>query len=747
LSRALLSDLEQSANTGGAAIVGATRMGGAFASDHQNGSFHPFAGAVHGFLKSAAQEWPTIRVKSLDVGPLSPNEVAERVLDELFSIDDVVEIGYVGGKRVTLDLLAAPLHDRSATPPLNHESVVVVTGGARGITAETLLTLAREYQPTLLLVGRTPPPEGPEAAATSEISDPAALKRAIIDQYRSAGKKVTPAEVESVSRRILREREVRDNLQRLREAGANVTYFVCDVRDAAAFGALIDQIYETYGRIDGVIHGAGIIEDKLIRDKQLASLDRVIGTKVDGAMVLSKKLRPETLRFMVLFSSISGRFGNRGQGDYAAASEVLNKLAQKLDQTWPAHIVSINWGPWLTTGMVSPQVQQQFAERGVELITIDAGCRFLHDELRFGRKGEVEVVIGGHTSRRAEPSATGTPTPTPRDTHDEREHVSTQSAVVSPPALALPLLSVNSVIQRPSADVVQVERVFDPNIDRYLNDHRIDGRPVLPFAVAMEYIAETAAAMHPAGVKQDVFALRDVQVLRGVIIDDHQTILRASATRHDALSVSTGRSSTEVSVEISGAADPHVSHYRAVAELIPTDLLGAGSTDVQIDPLEDSGPFPLTVEDAYQRYLFHGPLMQGIVSIDGLSPVGTQASLRSSHPVTCTGGAPAGSWLFDPVLIDSAFQLQLLWARVNWGVTLLPAKLDRCCRYQQLDDSWGSPAGALIRHEMRIRPESRLPLCQADHAFFHPDGSLLYRLTGVVGVGSKQLNRLGGNHS
>jgi acyl transferase domain-containing protein/NAD(P)H-dependent flavin oxidoreductase YrpB (nitropropane dioxygenase family)/NAD(P)-dependent dehydrogenase (short-subunit alcohol dehydrogenase family) len=744
LAKALLSDLEESAANGGAALVGATRMGGAFASNHPAESFHPFAGAVHGFLKTAALEWPTIRVKSLDFGPVSANDVADRVVDELFSIDDVVEVGYLRGKRVTLDLRPAPLHERSADLPLDHESVVVVTGGARGITAETLVTLAREYQPTLLLVGRTPPPEGPEAAATVGITDPAVLKRAIIEQQRRAGENVTPAAVESIYRRLLREREVRENLQRLQEAGAKVNYFVCDVRDDEAFGALIDQIYDSFGRIDGVIHGAGIIEDKLIRDKQLASLDRVIGTKVDGALVLSTKLRPETLRFLVLFSSISGRFGNRGQGDYAAASEVLNKLALKLNQSWPAHIVSINWGPWLTTGMVSPQVRQQFAERGVELITIEAGCRFLHDELRFGRKGEVEVLIGGQSNGGANPDTTGDLTLHHRAATAAIEPVSHRSVPLNSQASTLPLLSVNSEIAHPSKDVVVVERVFDPNIDRYLNDHRIDSRPVLPFAMAMEFMAETAAAMNSTEANQELVALSDIQLLRGVIVDGHRTILRSSATRREAATMALNEPSIEVIVEISGTADPHVSHYRAVAELGSAESFGSRPGNVAIEPLKHAAPFPMAVEDAYRNLLFHGPLMQGIVSIDGFSPEGIQASLRSSHPVTYTSGPQAGPWLFDPVLMDSAFQLQVLWARVNWDITLLPANLESCRRYQRWDESWGSSGAPFIRHEMRIRPESRPPLCRADHAFYCPDGRLLYRVTGVVGVGSKQLNRLGG---
>ena len=207
-----------------------------------------------------------------------------------------------------------------------------------------------------------------------------------------------PIAVEDDYRRLLRVREVRDTLDRIRKNGSKVECLTCDVRDVAALTACVEQTYRTFGRIDGVIHGAGVIEDKLVKDKALDSFDRVVETKVHGALALASSLRAESLKFLVLFSSISGRFGNRGQGDYAAANEILNKLAQDLDRRWPGRVAAINWGPWQTAGMASPDVLRQFAERGVSLIEVEDGCRRLLDEIRLGRKGDVEVLIGGAVS-------------------------------------------------------------------------------------------------------------------------------------------------------------------------------------------------------------------------------------------------------------------------------------------------------------------------------------------------------------
>jgi hypothetical protein len=90
------------------------------------------------------------------------------------------------------------------------------------------------------------------------------------------------------------------------------------------------------------------------------------------------------------------------------------------------------------------------------------------------------------------------------------------------------------------------------------------------------------------------------------------------------------------------------------------------------------------------------------------------------------------------VLLDSALQIQVLWARLQWDVTLLPAEIGG---YAQT-----SPAtsAAPVRHELRIRAASDPPLCHADHWFYGSDGRLLGKLEDVVGVGTQTLNRLAG---
>jgi NAD(P)-dependent dehydrogenase (short-subunit alcohol dehydrogenase family) len=514
-------------------------------------------------------------------------------------------------------------------------------------------------------------------------------------------------------------REVRETLRRVVDAGARVEYHACDVRDADAFGALVDGVYARHGRIDGAIHGAGVIEDRLLADKELASLERVVATKVVGARVLAERLRPESLRFLVLFSSVSGRFGNRGQADYAAASEVLAKLAQTLDRRWDARVVSIAWGPWLAPGgMVSDGVRRQFAERGVELIPVDVGCERLDQELRLGRKGQAEVVIGGLAASAA-PPATGSG-PARRAGSTQRE-----------PAAPLPLLAGIALARQPDGGF-EALRALDPAVDRYLDDHRLDGRPVLPFAMALELMAEIAAAGWPA---LEVSAVHGVRMLRGVTVGDGPTTVRLAASPQAAV-----RGGLSVEVTISAVADPGTVHYRALV-----DCLSPGTdtplTDALVPPLASLALplYPLTVPAAYDAYLFHGPLFRGIVTLDGLGPHGGRGTLRASDPTRCVRAPDGARWLIDPVVVDSALQVQVLWGRQAWDSTLLPTGLERYERRARL----GAP-GEIVRHEFRIRAGTRPPICHADHVFLDADGRVLGGLVNMVGAGSKALNRLAG---
>jgi NAD(P)-dependent dehydrogenase (short-subunit alcohol dehydrogenase family) len=490
----------------------------------------------------------------------------------------------------------------------------------------------------------------------------------------------------------------------MKRAGASVRYYQVDVRDENTFSNLIEEIYRTYGRIDGVVHSAGVIEDKLIEDKTSDSFDRVFDTKVAGAFVLSRKLRPESLQFLAFFSSVAGRFGNRGQCDYAAANETLNKLAVYLDRQWRGRVVSLNWGPWEKAGMVSGEVQQQFIESGVKLISPSAGARIFDEELRFGRKGQVEIILG-----------------------DGPWKITQAIQSSSSPAETLPLLA-SIPLRLVRGGSVEFTRMLDPECEQYLRDHQLDGKPVFPMAMAMELIAEVVRQGWP---DLQVVGIRSLRVFRGIVLGDGAREVRVTARpQTDPANESLG---LEVDTEISEVDQPKRPCYRATVQLAEQ----FAPPPANRCELYDLHPFSMGVDEAYRYWLFHGPCFQGIAEIEGIHEQGISALLLPSSPAQCLSRNVDGQWLIDPVLLDCGFQLAILWERAHHNMTPLPARFKSYRRF-------GFPPGTPIRCCLQVHSNAGGHMLLTDMSFVNPAGQVIGLLEGMEFSCNKDLNRLAG---
>ena len=353
----------------------------------------PEGAGLAGLWRSLARELPDTLVRSVDLDLDEGIEAAVgNVIAELTIPDGPVVVGYRSGERITVEAHEeeAPSGGTvSVSPGLDRESVVLLTGGARGITARLAVSLARSTGCSLELVGRSPLPDAPEDDDLRDAADEPSLRRALIGR----GMRV-PAEIEAACSRVLADREIRQTLSALEDAGVKVSYHAADVTDADAVAEVVRDIYARHGRLDGVVHGAGVIEDRLLADKTPDSFRRVFDTKVAGATALLGALRDDQ-PFVVLFTSVSGAFGNRGQVDYSAANDALSTWAWSLARRrgpGAGRVVAVDWGPWADTGMVSPELEREYAKRGVGLLdTEDAIGRLLAELAR--PDGEPEIVV------------------------------------------------------------------------------------------------------------------------------------------------------------------------------------------------------------------------------------------------------------------------------------------------------------------------------------------------------------------
>ena len=173
-------------------------------------------------------------------------------------------------------------------------------------------------------------------------------------------------------------------------------------------------------------------------------------------------------------------------------------------------------------------------------------------------------------------------------------------------------------------------------------------------------------------------------------------------------------------------------HDTAEVELGPQLIAPAPYAPLQ---LVNPRSLPISIAEAYDQWLFHGPLFAGIADVEALGDNGIIAALSPSTPKRCLAESPKGHWLIDPVMVDSALQLVILWARTYLNMTPLPARLTCYHRY-------AGPISGAVRCEARVSHIAGTPVIHADFRFIDKAGKLVGWLEGLEGTCSKALNRL-----
>lgn len=430
-------------------------------------------GGLSALIKTAALECPGSHFKYIDIGhSLSHTAFASLIHQESLADFKNKEIAFPSeNQRVTLTLAPYQKQERISRLSLNKESVILVTGGGRGVTAACIIELAKTVPATFILIGRSELQN--ESASYHNCPNEAELKKLLIAESFASQQKMTPKEIEAKLKQIIDNREIISTLNQLTKLNARAEYHSVNVNDKNAVHQLIEQLLHQYQKIDGLIHGAGILADKLLVEKSTEQFCTVFNTKINGLNNLLSAISIEQLKLLVFFSSVAARFGNIGQVDYALANECLNKMAQAYKRQCPnCSVKAINWGPW-AGGMVNKSLQKVFEERGIHLIPIKDGAQaFVRCILE--KNEAVELVIG---SALQEQTAN-----VPKMTIDDPLILNTQT---------LP----------------------------YLTSHVIRNKLVIPCVQVLEWFYEYALLHHLFDRK---VCLDNFRVLKGIMFDDPQ---------------------------------------------------------------------------------------------------------------------------------------------------------------------------------------------------------------------------------
>ncbi|NJD19169.1 MAG: SDR family NAD(P)-dependent oxidoreductase, partial [Gemmatimonadetes bacterium] len=464
----------------GSFLVSGVRLGGRHGYE-PDGALDAPGGAVTGFTKAFGRERPGVLVKAVDFEMSRKTAaLADLLILETKRDAGVVEAGYVRDRRWTVTLEERPVEPGETLPSaaLPSDAVWLGTGAAGSITSAIVADLAQGGGSFWLLdLAAEPDRADPDLARVATDRD--GLKRDLFHRMQAGGARVTPVQVEREVARLERAAAALGTIQAIEAAGGAVRYRSVDLRDSEAVGSVVRELVEAHGRVDVLLHAAGLEISRALPDKTPEEFALVFDVKVEGWYNLTAALGSTPVGSVMTFSSIAGRFGNAGQTDYAAANDLLCKAVSEMARTRPdTRALSVDWTAWRDIGMAARgSIPAIMKAAGIDMLAPDAGIGVVRRELTAGTRGEVVIAQGLGVMLAEDPA---------------RARLDGAYTANVP---AGPMLDRVAEVSLYRGLVVETE--LDPKSQPFLDHHRIDGIAVLPGVMGLEAMAEAARVAFP----------------------------------------------------------------------------------------------------------------------------------------------------------------------------------------------------------------------------------------------------------
>ena len=625
-------------------LVSATRLGGQHGYDDA-GALSPAGGAVTGFSKAYKREHTDALIKALDFEPgRKPEEIADLLVQETLHDPGAVEIGYKGTRRWVVGLREQPIADDQQGIQLDKNTVFLVTGAAGSIVSAITADLATASGGTFYLLDLVPKPDPNDPDLKRLVTDKEGLKRDLFARIQKRGERATPALVEKELAGLERAQAAQSAIDAIVATGGTAHYFAVNLMDPAAVATVIDEVRRRSGRIDVLLHAAGLDRSHALPDKDPKEFDLVFDVKADGFFHLLHAIGNMPLGATVAFCSIAGRFGNVGQTDYSAANDLLCKITSSFRTTRPStRGIAIDWTAWAGIGMAArgsiPKVMEM---AGIDMLPPEAGIPIIRRELTTGAlRGEVVIaqrlgVLLNEWDSTGGLNATATP----------------QITSVTGP--------VSGKVS--SATLFNGFTTLDPSVQPFLYDHKIDGTAVLPGVMGIEAFAEAAAALLP---DSHVKAIENVSFLAPFkFYRNEPRALRIETQIHPAkeglladcrlIGVRSLPNQTEPRTTTHFTAQVRLANDSTSDELLPISFRPEGS--------------PIDASDIYSVY-FHGPAYQ---VIEKAWWNGNQVVAQFATTLPANHQPSELPTIVAPRLIELCFQAAGLWEMGVLGHMGLP---------------------------------------------------------------------------
>ena len=447
----------------------------AFRSDE----LHPYTGLIAGFIKSIARECRESSVRALNAEERSFLSCIRYIETELGQAPAVEETCIRGQKRHTIQLALQPEASKLRNAYMDADSVVIATGGGRGVTAVMVEELLTRFGCKVIAVGRTDPSAAPPHILEMDDNEFAAYEsRFYAEQLKSPGaKKILELKLQYAA--FLAARELNQVRATCESLPGSYEYVCLDITNERSVTALVNDIYRKHGHVDLILHGAGVQISQAIPKRSLNDFRKVVNTKLASLGLLhaacTRRQTGHPLHVHILTSAFS-YMGNDGQPDYGAANEALNRLAINLCGSAETGVwSSMAWLGWAGIGMT----------RGSEYAALAASRRLRGVTREEGRALFAEAIAGVPSQPVTIQIAEG--------------EVAHYGVVFAPAAQAdeTRLPAVRHTISNRNSRGFHSEREVSLHELPFLSDHRVNGAPTLPGAFLIAEIGAFAMMVRP----------------------------------------------------------------------------------------------------------------------------------------------------------------------------------------------------------------------------------------------------------
>lgn len=603
----------------------------------------PHQSALAGMFKACAREVDTFHTRIVELE--KPDQLHAELRMEL--VHKVEEIIYSAGVRRVVALLSNKLPRTQWRLP--ETAAILVTGGAQGITYACLSAIVSPGN-NVAILGRTAVREDASEIANMTKEDLKARKDKLLTELRSTQEKVTPVVLEAQWRKITKSADVWNALNSLKKRGINVQYYPADVRDAKSVAHAVSDAQKKFGRsFDYLVHGAGVEISKSMATKSQEEFKLVYDVKANGFDNLLDSLDISSLKRVMAFTSVAGRFGNAGQIDYSATNEYLAQRCRLLRHEG-IDATAIDWSAWSGFGMATRgSTMTVLSAAGITAIPPDEGTAVFSDE--FAQGSEAEVVVCGQLGLFAASMKLISSQANEED-FDTDFNSDTRLTMIDG-------------LRQKNSGTWQATRMLNLERDLYLNDHRIAKTPVLPGVMGIEIFVQTAK--HVLG--DDVWMLSDMKFQSAVKLLRDQPLeilaeIEPESSRIQLKSRFVGKDGKQLG-ELR-------EHFQGTAHL------GVKQGSYPLQSWKNSAQPLLQRKHIYAAY-FHGPSFQVLDSVLRSSPGQIMTKFRRPSEPLFSDKNPRLET--DALAVEAAFQTAGLVGMLQQKASSLPSFIGQLIFY------------------------------------------------------------------